>query len=226
MKKNLKFILKVILIFLPWKVRRFLLIKLYNYKIHPTARIGLSFIYPKELIMEANSYINHFNVAIHLDKIYIGENSTFGRSNWITGFPTNTNSKHFKHQTDRKCELIIGRNSSITQRHYIDCTSQIIIGDFVIIAGFQSQLLTHSVNIYKGIQDSNPIIIGDYCFVGSNTKIFGGSIIPSRCVVAAGAVYSHKYSEELYIYGGVPARPIKKIPSDAKYFKRNTGYIY
>jgi hypothetical protein len=94
--------LKLIIILLLWKLRRWVLIKIWKYDIHPTARIGLSYIYPKRLIMKKESEIRHFNVAIHLDLIVLGENSSIGRSNWITGFPTGTTSKHFSHQSNRK----------------------------------------------------------------------------------------------------------------------------
>ena len=115
--------LKFLLLFIPWTLRRKILIKKFGYKIHPTAHIGLSYIYPKYLEMGAGASIGHFNVAIHLDKIVIGENSSIVRSNWITGFPTGTDSKFFSHDKERKSELIIGKESAITKNHHIDCTS-------------------------------------------------------------------------------------------------------
>ena len=75
---------------LPWPLKRFILVKFFKYEIHPSAKIGFSWIYPQKLIMDANSQFGHFNVAIHLDKIIIGEHSSVARGNWITGFPTNT----------------------------------------------------------------------------------------------------------------------------------------
>ena len=88
--------------FLPWNIKRFLLIKFWKYKIHKSAYIGLSYIYPKHLIMEKGAYIGHLNVAIHLDYLELGQNSTIGRSNWITGFPSKTKSMHFAHDKSRK----------------------------------------------------------------------------------------------------------------------------
>lgn len=91
--------------FLPWNIKRFLLIKFWKYKIHKSAYIGLSYIYPKHLIMEKGAYIGHLNVAIHLDYLELGQNSTIGRSNWITGFPSKTKSMHFAHDKSRKVNL-------------------------------------------------------------------------------------------------------------------------
>ena len=218
--------IKLILLLFPWSLRRKILIKKFGYKIHPTAHIGLSYIYPKYLEMAAGASIEHFNVAIHLDKIVIGENSSIGRSNWITGFPIGTNSKFFSHDKERKSELIIGRESAITKNHHIDCTNYIHIGDYVTIAGYNSQFLTHSIDIYESRQDSHPIEIGDYCFVSTSVRVLGGAVLPSFSVLGAGAVLNKAYNKERMLYAGVPAVPKKVIPQDAKYFFRKEGFVY
>lgn len=218
--------LKFLLLFIPWTLRRKILIKKFGYKIHPTAHIGLSYIYPKYLEMGAGASVGHFNVAIHLDKIVIGENSSIVRSNWITGFPTGTDSKFFSHDKERKSELIIGKESAITKNHHIDCTNYIHIGDFVTIAGYNSQFLTHSIDIYESRQDSHPIEIGDYCFVSTGVRVLGGAKLPDCSVLGAGAVLNKAYTKERMLYVGVPAMPKKEIPIDAKYFLRKEGFIY
>lgn len=219
-------VLKLLLLILPWKIRRIVLIKKYGYKIHPTAHIGFSYIYPKYLEMEEGSSIEHFNVAIHLDKLVVGKNSSIGRKNWITGFPTGTESPFFKHDKERKSELIIGKESAITKNHHIDCTNSIRIGDYVTIAGYNSQFLTHSIDVYESRQDSHPIAIGDYCFVSTGVIILGGVALPPYSLLAAGAVLTKPYTDSWFVYGGVPAKPIKEIPKDAKYFKRINGFVY
>lgn len=156
----------------------------------------------------------------------LGKNSSIGRQNWITGFPTNTDSLHFSHDSNRKSELIIGIESAITKKHHIDCTNSIHIGDFVTIAGYNSQLLTHSIDIYESRQDSHPITIGDYCFVSTGVIVLGGSILPSYSVLAAGAVLTKSYDREWIIYGGIPAVPIKEINKEAKYFNRVRGFVF
>lgn len=222
----MKTFIKFLLIFLPWRIKKYILRKFFNYKIHPTARIGLSYIYPQYLEMKEHSFIGHFNVGIHLDKIIIGSYSRIGRSNWITGCSTTKKSKHFSHQKDRKSELIIGNHTAITKNHHIDCTSQIKIGNFTTIAGYNSQLLTHSIDIYENRQDSHPIEIGDYCFTGTRSTLLGGCKLPSYSVLGAGAVLTQAFNKEWIIYGGVPAKPKKEIPQTAKYFSRKQGFIY
>lgn len=222
----IKNILCILIVMLPWKIRRVLLIRFYHYKIHPTARIGLSYIYPKHLIMEKGARIGHFNVAIHLDKMIIGENATIARGNWITGFPTGTSSQHFVHDKNRISELVLGRESAITKNHHLDCTNSIHIGDFVTIAGYRSQFLTHSIDIYEGRQDSHPIRIGNYCFISTGVIALGGSSLPDYSVLGAGAVLNKEYDATHKLYAGVPAKPVKDIVPTAKYFLREKGFVY
>lgn len=211
---------------LPWSLRRKALNKWFGYEIHPSAKIGLAWIFPRKLVMKEGSKIDHFTIAVHLDSIYLSEKASVGRSNWITGFPSQTDSKHFRHQPARRSNLTLGKNSAITKNHHIDCTNIIQIGDFVTVAGYQSQLLTHSINVYENRQDSQPIIIGDYTFIGTNSVILGGAQLPAYSLLAAKSMLSKAYTEEWKMYGGVPAKPISDIPKDAKYFSRTDGFVY
>jgi acetyltransferase-like isoleucine patch superfamily enzyme len=219
-------LLKIITVVLPWRLKRFMLVRFFKYEIHSSARIGLSWIYPKNLIMGADSQIGPFNVAVNLDLISIGKFSTITRGNWITGFPSNTNSKHFSHQKDRQSNLIIGEYSAITKNHHIDCTNVITIGDFVTVAGYSSQLLTHSINIELNIQDSHPISIGDYCFLGTASTVLGGAVLPAYCVLGANSLLNKSFNIPYRLYGGNPAKEIKELSKDFKYFNRKVGFVY
>ena len=218
-------ILKAICVLLPWVLRRRILNSYFGYEIDPCARIGLSWIYPKKLIMKAHSKIGHLNTGIHLDIMELGEYASIGRSNWITGFPTGINSKHFAHQPERSSHFILGNHSAITKNHHLDCTHKLSIGKYVTIAGYQSQFLTHSIDIFENRQDSKPIEIGDYCFVSTNVTILGGAKLPNYSVLGAKALLNKPYTESWKLYGGIPARILNDIPKNAEYFNRKTGFV-
>jgi acetyltransferase-like isoleucine patch superfamily enzyme len=217
-------LLKLIILLLPWSLKRWLLQHFFDYEIDRSARIGLAWVYPKHLRMGKKTKIDHFTVAIHLDSIELRDYATIGRSNWITGHPAQSDL-YFTHQKDRRPRLIIGEHSAITKKHYLDCTHEIRIGQFSIIAGHQSELLTHSIDIVAGRQDSKPIGIGDYCLVSTRCIILGGARLPSQSILAAGAVLTKEFDECFSLYGGVPARLIKKIPQEAVYFHRTAGFV-
>lgn len=176
--------------------------------------------------MKEGAKIGNFNVAIHLDKIDMGCNATIARGNWITGFPSNTNSKHFAHQAGRKSLFIIGDNAAITKNHHFDCTNAIEIGRFTTIAGYRSQFLTHSIDVIQNRQDSEKISIGEYAFIGTNVVVLGGAALPARSVLGAKSFLNKKFTEELMLYGGVPAKVLQQLPADAKYFTRTSGFVY
>ncbi|UFH53117.1 acyltransferase [Spirosoma sp. KNUC1025] len=218
--------LKLVTFLLPWSLRRRALVKWFGYEIHPSARIGLSWVFPGKLIMAAGARIEHFTVAIHLDRIDMSTQSKIGRGNWITGFPVESGSSHFKHQTGRRAELRLGEYAAITKYHHLDCTNLIEVGRYATIAGYHSQFLTHSIDVMENRQDSAPIHIGEYTFVGTNVVVLGNSTLPSHSVLGAKSLLNKQHVDQWMLYGGVPAKAVQKIPSDAKYFSRVDGFVY
>lgn len=217
--------LAILALFLPWPLKRWVYRRVFHYEIDSTARIGFSLIMPAQLKMGPRSRIGHLNLCKGLQLLDIGEASTIGRGNWITGFPVG-HPQHFAHDPDRQPSLRIGSHSAITHRHLIDCTNQIQVGSFTTIAGYQSQFLTHSIDVVANRQDSHPISIGDYCFVGTNVVILGGASLPNQCVLGAKSLLNKAYTERLKVYGGVPARAVADLPEDAAYMNRQTGFVW
>lgn len=209
----------------PWPLKRFLLGRFFGYRLHPTAKIGLSWVFPKMLSMESGSRIAHLCVVIHLDEVTMGACSIIDRSNWITGFPGGTESIHFAHQPGRVSRLVLGAHSAITKDHHIDCTSPVTIGSYTTIAGYRSQLLTHSVDLQESRQHSEAITVGDYCFVGTDVVILGGARLPSCSVLGAKSLLNKAFDEEWCLYAGVPASKKGEIARDAKYFSRDNGFV-
>lgn len=215
----MKIFLNILLLFFPWKVRRFILIRFYHYQIHPTARIGLSYIYPKHLIMEEGAYIGHLNVAIHLELIHMEKDCTISQKNWITGFPLN-NKTNFQDFPERKPYLIMKKDSAITKQHLVDCTDTVTIGELTSVGGYGTQILSHSTSLQMNKQSCAPITIGHHCFVGTRSIILPGSTLPNHSVLGAGAVLKKQYTEEYALYGGVPAKFIKKMDETYAFFSR------
>ncbi|MCB4809215.1 acyltransferase [Tamlana sp. 62-3] len=210
----------------PWPIRRRLLHKWFGYNIAKDAKIGWSWIFPDQLIMESGSRIGHLNVAVHLDCVELKANAKIGRSNWITGFSTKAQSKHFEYQKNRQSKLYLGEHAAVTKQHHLDCTNVINIGEFATIAGYSSQFLTHSIDVYENRQSSAPITIGAYTFVSTNVVVLGGAVLPDFSVLGAKALLNKTFTEEWTLYGGVPAKAVRAIDKTAKYFSRPVGFVY
>ncbi|MDD5578200.1 MAG: hypothetical protein PHY16_02825 [Methylobacter sp.] len=223
----MKKILSLIIIILPWFIKRRLYNWIFKYKLHPSSKIGLSWIFVDNLSLASGSKIGHLNVVKGLNKLKLDEFSTIGNLNWISAFPLSLKSGHFQHQDDERMpDLILGEHTAITNRHLIDCTNRIEIKRFSTFAGFRSTILTHSIDLKTCRQSSSPVIIEEYCFIGTGCILLGGTTLPPRSILAAGSTINKKMDISCSLYGGTPAKFIKSLENeDLQYFKRSTGFV-
>lgn len=217
--------LKILTVLLPWPLKRWVLETFFGYELSNSAYIGFAWIFPYRLRMGSGARISSLSVAVNLDSVELGDNSSIGRGTWITGFPSGTRSRHFAHQPNRRSELQLGAHSAITKYHHIDATHRITIGSFTTIAGYGSQLLSHSIDLQNCRQHSEPITIGSYCFVGTSCVILGGSVLPDYSVLGALSLLNKHHCETWSLYAGHPARRMRPIDPSAAYFSRNRGFV-
>src|SRR5690606_2892449 len=154
-----------------------------------------------------------------LHKIVMHKDSSISQRNWISGYPKHKDD-FFKEFTNREPQLIMHQDSAITKQHIIDCTDTVTIGAFTSVAGYRSQILTHSTSLEKNDQACAPITIGHHCFVGTGSILLPNATLPDQSVLAAGSVLTKGYVEPFMLYGGIPARPIKEVSKSDKFFYR------
>lgn len=220
----LKALLQVLMFVLPWRLRRAALVRLFGYDLAPGARIGFSVVLVKRCQMAADTRIGHLSMIKGLEELRIEPFGLIGNLNWITGFPMG-GARHFQHETARWPSLFVGAHAAITHRHIIDCTDRVSIGAYATLAGFRSQILTHSIDLKANRQSCQPISIGAYCFVGTATVLLKGSALPDRSVLGAGSVLTKAMTEPGMLYSGVPAKLIRPIDAESGYFTRAVGYV-
>ncbi len=117
--------------------------------------------------------------------------------------------------TDFGKNIKIGKNVFINSCCNFQDQGGITIGDNSLI-GHQVVLATlnHDLNPSKRANmQAKPITIGKNVWIGSRSVILQGVSIGDNCVVAAGAVVTKSFGDNLII-GGVPAKVIKKIETD------------
>lgn len=212
---------------LPWSLRRFALQIFLGFEIHNTAFISrFALVLPATLEMGPNTHIGPFTVCKGLESLKLEECAYIGPLNWITAFPLRTKSRHFELDPDRKPVLFVQRHAAITSRHLIDCTDEVTVGAYTTVAGYRSQILTHSIDLNESRQRCKPVKIGHHCFVGTNCVLLGGSRLPNRSVLGAQSLLRTQFEDPGYLYAGVPAQPVKQINEDAAYFSRDAGYVW
>lgn len=116
-------------------------------------------------------------------------------------------------------KLDIGKDVSLNSGIVIQCSGGVQIGNRVTISR-DVLILTVGLDTDNWLENSSkkyrdhvkkPVVISDGVWVGARAVLCPGSYIAKNSIVAAGAVVSGRLEEENAIYGGVPAKFIKKI---------------
>jgi acetyltransferase-like isoleucine patch superfamily enzyme len=210
---------------LPWPLRRLVLVHVLGYAIDKKARIGFSVVIPARLEMGPYALIGHLTFCKPgVELIRLGEGAIIGNLNWLGAVPL-IDSPHFHDQKDRRPELIVDDYGAITNRHFFDCSDTVTIGRFSTFAGVRSVVLSHSIDLATSKQRAQPVSIGEYCFVGTAAVILPGTRLPSYSILGANSLLNKTYIEPYFLYAGTPARPIKQLSKDDKYFSRTTGFV-
>lgn len=220
--RGIHLVVVVVSIVLPQPVKRALLRKFLGWTIDPSASIGLSVVHARSVHLGEKARIGHANVIKNLQHLQLDNHARIGNLNWVFGVPSDS---MFFRGVERDSSLHLGEHSAITSRHIIDATDAIRIGTFTTVAGYRSQLLSHSINIETGQQGCAPIVIGDRCFLGTSIVVFGGCRVHDRIVVGAGSIVNHDLKDVGSLYAGVPARKIKELDPASDYFSRSTGRV-
>jgi len=112
--------------------------------------------------------------------------------------------------------LKIGNNVGIGTHGFWGCAGGVEIGDDTIFGNFVS---LHSEN--HNFEDSSipirlqginrkGIKIGSNCWIGAKVTILDGVTIENGCIIAAGSVLTEGLYKENSIYGGIPAKFLRK----------------
>lgn len=113
-----------------------------------------------------------------------------------------------------KGKLILGKDSIINYRCFLDLGDDIIIGNHVGVSfGCTFVNSSHKVgNASKryGEGYSKPIIVGDGCWIGANVTIMPGVTIAPGCIIATNSLVLHDTNAN-GLYAGSPARRIKDL---------------
>lgn len=220
----MRMVLQLLLLPLPWFLRRPLLGLIPGFVIGRGARIGRSLIGARELVLGEGAVIGHLTVVKGLSRLELGANARLGNLNWVTAVPKDTPG-HFAHLPERDPSLVIASEAAITHRHLIDCTGGVHIGAFATFAGWHSQIISHSFDFRASRQDAAPVTVGEHAFVGSRCILLKGSVLPDRSVLGAGSVYEGQDTQPHGLYRGNPATRAGELPEDLGYFHRTSGFI-
>jgi acetyltransferase-like isoleucine patch superfamily enzyme len=208
----------MLVVVLPQSLKRLVGEWLFDWDIHPTAHVGLSVILVSRLTMGPGARIGPLNMIRGIEELRLGEGARIAGRNWIAGFPLATG--HFEHSPNRHPSLILGKYAEITVGHKIDCSDRVELRDYAVLAGFQTTVLTHSVDLVRDRHITRPVEIGEYAAVMTDCILLSGARVPARCIVSAGSVVNTKLTEEDTFYSGNPAEAVRELSPDLAFFRR------
>ncbi len=224
----------------PQKLKHAIYRRLLGWDVDPTARVGFSILHARHVRIGARTVIGDFNLIdvhgsfeigpdgrigflnlIHgCEVVRLGSDVEIAYRNRISGPPLATTS--YPHSPNRRPEFHMGDHSGLVAAHRIECSDTVTMGTFTYLGGGHCVILTHGVNAMENVIETSPVTIGDYCLVGTHSLLQAGADIPDRTIVAPRAVVHGRPGEPEQLIGGVPARPMKKMPADAKWFTRTS----
>lgn len=95
---------------------------------------------------------------------------------------------------------------------HIDGRNGIIFGDNVWIGPRVSVIsMNHDLNDYHQYISSDPIIVGNNCWLGAGSIILPGVELGEHTVVAAGSVVTKSFRDSDQVIAGTPAQIVKKL---------------
>jgi acetyltransferase-like isoleucine patch superfamily enzyme len=204
---------------LPGIFKRPLYRLLFGYRIGARVRIGLALIDARSVELGEGTEIGHLNLVLRVGRLETGPHARIGMLNVLRGgervrigaYATVMRLNVLNAIPDHDCTtdpasvLELGDGAILVSGHRVDFTDRVTIGRNVILGGRNSSLWTHSR------QETAPIAIGDFCYLGSEVRLAPGACLPAECILALGAVLASPISTPRCLVGGVPARILRPL---------------
>lgn len=163
--------------------------------------------------------IYQFNIFRNLAGVRLGDKATIGTMNQITASPAYQKYSKFVGQ------LLLEEQGGITNRHYLDCSGQIILRKYAAIGGVKSVFQSHEIDLAEDKTTIGRVILGEYSISTTSVIMLKDSFLPARSVLAAGALMGKAREgvelPESMLYAGVPAKPVAPV-SDLAWWHRES----
>ena len=185
-------------------------------------RIGLVILDAEAVDLGDGTEIGHLNLITRVGSLVTGKSVRIGALNIIRGgervrlgdYAEVMRLNVLNAIPDHDCttspvsRLEIGAGAVVVSGHRIDFTDQVTIGRNVIVGGRNSSLWTHNR------QQTAPIAIGDFCYLGSEVRLAPGARLAERSILGLGSVLAGAIDTPGSLVGGVPARIIRPLTAE------------
>lgn len=207
---------------LPGFVKRPLYRWVFGYRIGRGVKIGVVLLDAREVDLGDGTEIGPLNLILRVGSLVTGPHARIGPLNVIRGgervllgaYSTVMRFNVLNAIPDHDCTtspvsiLEIGDGTILVSGHRVDFTDRVTLGRNVIVGGRNSSLWTHNR------QQTAPIVIGDFCYLGSEIRIAPGGQLAEGCILGLGAVLTGPVSDANSLVAGVPARVMRPLTAE------------
>jgi len=193
--------------------------RLQGFDVARSARVGFSLLDARSCRLGPGVVIGHGNLVVGVDRLEVGDHVHIGHLNIVRGGDEVRLERWSEVMRLNVINAIpdpilttpatptfrLGPGAVITAGHKIDFTDRVDIGRRAIIGGRGSSLWTHNR------QQTGPLTVGEQAYLGSECRMAPGASVASRSVVGMGAVVVGHLDQPGWLYGGVPAKPLKPL---------------
>jgi acetyltransferase-like isoleucine patch superfamily enzyme len=218
-RRGVRLFVLALVALLPSFLKRPLYRLFFGYRIGPGVRVGLSLLDASSVSLGEGTSIGHFNLVTRVGRLETGRFVRVGPFNIIRGgervslgdwaevirFNVLNAIPDHDCTTEPVSVLEVGAGTVIVSGHRVDFTDRVTLGRNVIVGGRNSSLWTHNR------QETAPVAIGDFCYLGSEVRLAPGATLPSECILALGSVLAGEVAEPRSLVGGVPARVVRPL---------------
>jgi acetyltransferase-like isoleucine patch superfamily enzyme len=167
------------------------------------------------------SIIAGFNIFKSLAHVQLDSKNFIGSWNQFTA------AADFQNYSDRVGMLWMKEQSFVGNRHYIDCSGQVILGPYAAVGGIKSIIQSHELDLAVNETTIGRVVFGEKAVSSTACVMLKDSYLPERSMLAAGSVMvKAKEGRELPksgLYAGAPARYVKEI-KDFAWWDRDFYY--
>lgn len=144
--------------------------------------------------------------------IFIGENSSLGKYNWLSAYDHYLGDEGFRPRIYIGSGVRIGNYACITAIDSITVSSGCLISDFLYVSdhshGFDPSINISPMN--QPLYSKGSIVIGENCLIGIRVSILPGVVLGKNCIVGSHSVVTKSFPDFTMI-AGAPAKAIKKF---------------
>jgi acetyltransferase-like isoleucine patch superfamily enzyme len=222
MKHKLRLAMLLVAAILPGPLKRCVYRWIFGYQIGRKVRIGFALLDCVHLSIGDHSSLSHGVLFMRCGNVRIGAHVKIGPCNIFRGGESIELSDYcqllrlnaINAIPDNDCVnapqsiFALGYGSVLTAEHRIDFTDRVTIGRCTTIAGRNSSIWTHNR------RKASSVVIGDFCYVGSEVRIAPGVHVGDCCIVGLGAVVTRGNIDSHGLIGGVPAQPVRRLRNE------------